>query len=182
MHGFLVPQKKFFFECTISSFLNEPLLAAGLPTSRRQDKSILRQPYSSCRLSTCQWANPSTMKRKHCFRDLREPKRSCKVWSRSPSHPGRTRMLVQTTTAILLLKRPPAAKIIWKGTLIVQVISQLPKGCVPIWRVGIQAQSIATGGNLYLFLFLFDGWSLRNLDIFTAFNGDVHIETMKYII
>jgi len=31
-------------------------------------------------------------------------------------------------------------------------------------------------------LFLFDGWSLRNFDIFTTFNGDVYIETMKYII
>jgi hypothetical protein len=26
----------------------------------------------------------------------------------------------------------------------------IAKGCVPIWRVGTQAQSIATGGNLSL--------------------------------
>jgi len=64
------------------------------------------------------------------------------------------------------------------------VISQLPKGCVPIWRVGIQAQSIATGGNLYLFLFSFDGWSLRNLNIIaTLLAGDVDTEiyTLKNI-
>jgi len=62
------------------------------------------------------------------------------------------------------------------------VISQLPKGVCRSGEWVFKRKALLLVAISIYFCFLFDGWSLRNFDIFTTFNGDVYIETMKYII